>query len=220
MRCVSRTSRNAGKASSGRRRHFLRTAAATAAFDDVPAARSAYVNKLGLFELFHEIGEAACPVGAFAESRIQLQHSAFQKPKLRLNGAAFQYLQRALDQRHGLREFERRRARSAVLLVFVAVAAISTVATVSALGPVAPVRHGLSHNAVAILEQRFVAHELMAVLLQNRAGERLSADHEHGLAVFLELVHQRDEIAIAADNRKRVDVRVRKSHFQGSRAPG
>ena len=54
----------------------------------------------------------------------------------------------------------------------------------------------------------------MTVLLQNRAGERLAADHEHGLVVLLQLVDQRDEIAVAADDRERVDVVVRERHFQ------
>jgi hypothetical protein len=63
-------------------------------------------------------------------------------------------------------------------------------------------------------QQRFIAHELVTILLQNRAGECLAADHEYSLAVFLQLVHQRNKIAVAADNGERVDVRMGEGHFQ------
>ncbi len=45
-------------------------------------------------------------------------------------------------------------------------------------------------------------------------GERLAADHEHALVVLLQLVDQRDEIAVAADDGEGVDVVVRERHFQ------
>ena len=67
----------------------------------------------------------------------------------------------------------------------------------------------------AIVQHRFVADELMTVLLQNRAGERLAAHHEHGLVVLLQFVDQRDEVAVAADDGERVDVIVREGQFQG-----
>ncbi len=54
----------------------------------------------------------------------------------------------------------------------------------------------------------------MAVLLQNGAGESPSADHENDLVILLELIDQRDEIAIAADDGEGVDVIVRERHLQ------
>src|SRR5260370_10676542 len=54
----------------------------------------------------------------------------------------------------------------------------------------------------------------MAVLLKDGAGERLAAHNENGLAIFLELVDQRDKIAVAADNGERVHVRMGESHLQ------
>jgi len=56
--------------------------------------------------------------------------------------------------------------------------------------------------------------KLVAILLQNRRREGLPAHHEHGLAVFLQLVHQRNEVAVAADDGEGIDVRVRKRHLQ------
>jgi len=81
-------------------------------------------------------------------------------------------------------------------------------------GPVAPVRHGLRHDAISVFEQRFVAHEFVAVLLEDRRGERLATHHENGLAVFLQLVHQRNKIAVAADDGERVHVRMGEGHLQ------
>ena len=54
----------------------------------------------------------------------------------------------------------------------------------------------------------------MAVLLQYRAGEGFAAHHENCFVVLLQLVHKRNEVAVAADDRKRIDVIVRERHFQ------
>jgi len=54
----------------------------------------------------------------------------------------------------------------------------------------------------------------VTILLQNRAGKSFASHHKHGLAIFLQLVHQRDKIAVAADNRERIHMRVRERHFQ------
>ena len=40
------------------------------------------------------------------------------------------------------------------------------------------------------------------------------ADHEDALVVLLQFVDQRDEIAVAADDRERVDVIVRERHLE------
>ena len=54
----------------------------------------------------------------------------------------------------------------------------------------------------------------MTILLQNRARERAAAHHEDALVILLELVDQRDKIAVAADNRVRVDVIVSEGHLE------
>ena len=73
-------------------------------------------------------------------------------------------------------------------------------------------RHARGHRGVR--EQRFKADELVAILLENRRGKCLAADDEHGLAVFLEFVDQRNEVAIAADDGEGVDMRMREGHLQ------
>ena len=65
-----------------------------------------------------------------------------------------------------------------------------------------------------VRHQRFEADELVAVLLQNRARERAPPHHEHRLAVLLQFVQQRDEVAVPAHDRERVDVTVRERHLQ------
>ena len=54
----------------------------------------------------------------------------------------------------------------------------------------------------------------MAVLLQNGAGETLSPDDKDGFSIFLQLVYQRNKIAVAAHNGERVYVIVRERHLQ------
>src|ERR1039458_9648841 len=87
---------------------------------------------------------------------------------------------------------------------------LATPATAASTGSVQLLRLALRRTIAAfrslfrIGKQRFVADELVTVLLQNCAGEGLAAHHEHGLAVFLELVDQRDEIAVAADDGERI----------------
>ena len=66
----------------------------------------------------------------------------------------------------------------------------------------------------AVVQHRFVADELVTVLLQNGAREGLAAHHENRLIVLLQLVDQRHEIAVAADDGERVDVIVRERHLQ------
>ncbi len=59
-----------------------------------------------------------------------------------------------------------------------------------------------------------VGDELGAVFLHHLAGEGAPADNEHFAVVLLELLDEGDEIAVAADNYERVDVRVRERHLQ------
>ena len=208
--------------------------ASTLALDDVASAGTADLHQVVLLQLLDEIGEAACSVRAFAEGGIELQHSGLQQAQLRLNAATFQNLQCAFDQRHGLTEFQRSRTRTAfagaatlLLLLGRTVAAISAVLTLSTLRTVTTIP-ALPILAVGtlftgqgrrdgrhILQQRFEADKFVAVLLEDRGGEGLAAHHVNGLAVFLELVDQRDEVAIAADDGKRIHMGVREGHFQG-----
>jgi hypothetical protein len=54
----------------------------------------------------------------------------------------------------------------------------------------------------------------VAVALQDHARERASADHEDFLVVLFELLHERQEVAVAADDDVGVDVRVGERHFE------
>ena len=73
----------------------------------------------------------------------------------------------------------------------------------------------LRRARAGFIDDGFVGDELVTVLLQNRAGEGAAAHHEDTFVVLLELVDESDEIAVAGNNRKRVDVIVRECHFQG-----
>ena len=64
------------------------------------------------------------------------------------------------------------------------------------------------------VDYRFVADEFVTVLLQDRAGEGAPADDEDALVVLFELIHQGNEIAVAADDGKGVDVVVSERHFE------
>jgi hypothetical protein len=54
----------------------------------------------------------------------------------------------------------------------------------------------------------------VAVLLQDGAGESLAAHHEHRLVVLLQLIHQRNKVAVAAHNAECINVIVREGQFQ------
>ena len=54
----------------------------------------------------------------------------------------------------------------------------------------------------------------MTVLLKNDAGKTAPADNEDFLVVLFELFDQRDEIAVAANNNKGIDVVSRECHLQ------
>ena len=68
--------------------------------------------------------------------------------------------------------------------------------------------------AAAAADQVLVGDELVAVPLHHLAGERAAADHEDLLVVLLQLLDQRDEVAVAADDHVGVDVGVRERHLQ------
>ncbi len=69
-------------------------------------------------------------------------------------------------------------------------------------------------RARGIVDDSFVSDKFVAVLLQYCAGEGTPADHENSLVVLFELVHQRNEIAVAADDGESVDVVVGEGHFE------
>src|SRR5262249_52501783 len=56
--------------------------------------------------------------------------------------------------------------------------------------------------------------EFVAVALHHLTGERAAADDEDLLVVLFELLDERDEIAVAADDDVRIDVRVRERHLE------
>src|SRR5258706_15717306 len=181
------------------------------ALDNVAAAGAGNVHQLGALQLFDEIGEARPAVGPLIESGIELQHGGFQQPELRLDSAALEDLKSALDQRHGLPQFERGRALAAVAALRT-LATIRTVAARSRLQLAMFLGKSGRHDG-PIREQRFKADELVTILLQDGRGERFAAHDEHGLPILLQLVDQRDKVAVAADDGERVDMRVGERHF-------
>ena len=145
-----------------------------------------------------------------------------QQAELRTHFAALQHAERALHQRHGLRQIERDALVLRPLLLLLRLLLLPgrcggcccgwccccgcrscCVLALLMAGRTRPVVH-----------DRFVGDELVTVLLQNRAGEGAAAHHEDALVVLLELVDQRDEIAVAADNRESVDVVVGEGHLE------
>ena len=80
-------------------------------------------------------------------------------------------------------------------------------------GRLAALGRGLS--PARLPDQVLVGDELVAVLLHHGAGELPAADDEHLLVVLLELLHQADEVAVAADDDEGVDVVVGERHLEG-----
>ena len=168
----------------------------------------------------------------------------FSRPKLRPHFAAFQHLQRALHQRHRLVQIEHRTALLLILLAGRALRILALRRWLTGMrtgrnwtglrrsrkpAPVRrrrltsllllrllllPVMPLMGRDGRAVVQHGFVADELVAVLLQDGAGESLAAHHENRLVVLLQLVDQRDEIAVAADDAKGIDVVVSEGEFQ------
>ena len=93
-------------ASSGLAPGFSGAAAALHA-DHVAAFAAGDLDVIGLLQLLHEIGEGAGAVGLLVEGGVELQHGGFQQAELRPDFAALEHAERALHQRHGLRQIER-----------------------------------------------------------------------------------------------------------------
>ena len=68
--------------------------------------------------------------------------------------------------------------------------------------------------AAAAAHEVLVGDELVAVPLHRRAGELPAADDDDLAAVLLELLDQRDEVAVAADDDEGVDVVVGEGHLE------
>ena len=66
----------------------------------------------------------------------------------------------------------------------------------------------------AAAHEVLVGDELVAVLLHRRAGELPAADDDDLAAVLLELLDERDEVAVAADDDEGVDVVVGEGHLE------
>src|SRR5205085_3545491 len=68
--------------------------------------------------------------------------------------------------------------------------------------------------AAARADEVFVSDELVTVLLHRQAGELTSANDDDLASVLFELLDERDEVAVAADDDEGVDVIVGKRHLQ------
>ncbi len=69
--------------------------------------------------------------------------------------------------------------------------------------------------ASATANEIFVGDELVTVLLHRHAGELAAADHDDLATVLLQLLDERDEVAVAADDDEGVDVIVGERHLEG-----
>ncbi len=158
--------------------------------DHHAAARGLQQHEAGLRQLLGEIEKRRGAVVAFGECGVELQQRALEQARLRRNFALAQNLERAAHERKGGRQRlrgERRRRRR---------------------GARVPLR------GAADAVQVFVGDELVAVLLEDLARERPSADDEHFLVVLLQLLDEREEVAVAADDDVGVDVLVRERHLE------
>src|SRR5687767_6768418 len=151
-------------------------------------------DETALFELLGKIAEGAGAVVALGERRVELEQGALEESELRRDFAIDQDFQGALDERQ--RQIERDSAAAATLLTEAAA------------------RPGMSGGA-AVTGDVLVGQELGAVLLHHLTGERAAADHEHLLVVLLQLLDQRDEVAVATDDDEGVDVVVGERHLEG-----
>src|SRR6185312_7254038 len=113
--------------------------------------------------------------------------------ELRTHFAALQHAERALHQRHRLRQIQRN-ALVVLLRLLLLRRSIFPVFELGAvlplflpLGAVLPLLSFVTLAAIArpVVDHAFVGYELVTVLLQNRAGKRPSADHEDALIVLL-----------------------------------
>jgi hypothetical protein len=144
----------------------------------------------GLRHLLHEVAEAAGSVLAFGERGVELQQCALEETELRGDLPLGEDLQRTLHERQHLRD--------------VALAGRGGRLASAAIGARLP---GQAHQVL-------VGDELVTVPLHRQAGELAPADDDHPAAVLLQLLDERDEVAIAADDDEGVDVVVGEGHLE------
>src|SRR5690606_17021104 len=122
---------------------------------------------------------------------VELQQRRLQQPELRRDLAVGEHLEAARHERNGLVDWHALDAHAAIGRPTAAAARAA--------------RGG--HEVL-------VGDELVAVALHDHAGELPSAHDEDLLVVLLELLHQADEVAVAADDHEGIDVGMREGHFE------
>src|SRR5262249_31734548 len=146
---------------------------------DAPA-RVLQRHQAGLRQLLREIEERRGAVVALGERRVELEQRALEQARLRRDLAVRQDLERAPDDGDGL--LQRQRPRDGGGTAFAAA------------------------RRAARAREVLVRDELVAVALQDHTRERAPADDKHLLVVLLQLLDEREEIAVAADDDVGVDV--------------
>ena len=180
----SRWARSARAGILGSRRHALGEL-----HEDVPA-RFAQHHVAGGGELLREVAEAAGAVGALGERRVELQQRALQQARA------------AARPRDRVSTFSARRTSG-------------TACSSEASAPPRPARSGARDPGERRgADEVLVGDELVAVPLHHQARERAAADHEDLLVVLLQLLDERDEVAVAADDDVGVDVAVGERHLE------
>ncbi len=142
------------------------------ALDHVAAFAASYVDQVGLLQLFDEIGKRAGAIGALVEGGVELEHGGFEQAELGPHFAALEDLQGALDQRHGESKLDgwRTAVPTALLLRRTLLLRLAGRRI-----------HGTRGMFGRFHQQRFIADELVAVLLQDGGGERAAAEYEDPL---------------------------------------
>src|SRR5688500_274791 len=146
-----------------------------------------------LRHLLDEIAERAYTVVALRKRRVELQQRALQQAQLRRDLAIRQYLERPLHERDRLGDVCRcgNRDSDAILAA-----------------------RARTWHAWLAADEVLVGDELVTVLLHHLAGELPAAGVVHLLVVLLQLLDERDEIAVSPDDDERVDVVVGKRHLE------
>ena len=171
-----------------RRRRLIAFLELLIQFDHHAPASVLQLRESGLSQLFDEVVERGRTVVAFGEGRVELEQGALQEPRLWRHFAVGQDLQRAAHDRERLRDRAAGCGRHRATT--------------------------LERGATATREV-LVGDELVAVALQDNAREGAAAHDEDLLVVLLQLLDQREEVAVAAHDHVCVDVRVRERHFEG-----
>ena len=195
--------------------------------DHVAALAAGDFDVVGLLQLLHEIGERIGAVRLLVERGIELQHGALQQARA---AAALRGVPRRRARAPPAAWPGRGRAPPACCDAAAAAVGAAVAATGSCCCGGLSLRSSrscrscrsrtvlpvvtLAAIARTVVDHGFVSDEFVTVLLQDGARKGPAADHEDALVVLLQLVDQRDEIAVATDNRERVDVVVGEGHLE------